>query len=76
MRAFFISNNDKYFNSDVFGHILSYIQKHQRQCKMKDMGGKAILVTESIQTVEGAIELLRQMEAQTVVKSDNEILSR
>jgi len=76
MRAFFVSNNDKYFNSDVFGLILSFVQNHQRQCKMKDMGGKAILVTESIKTVDAAIELLRQMEGPAVVKSANEILSR
>ncbi len=76
MRAFFISNNDKYFNSDVFGLILSFVQKHQRLCKMKDMGGKAILLTEGIKTVDAAIELLRQMEGPAVVKSANEILSR
>jgi transcription-repair coupling factor (superfamily II helicase) len=76
MRAFFVSNNDKYFNSDVFGLILSFVQRHQRQCKMKDMGGKAILVMENIKTVDAAIELLRQMEGPAVVKSANEILSR
>jgi hypothetical protein len=34
------------------------------------------LVTEGIKTVDGAIELLRQMESQMDVKSANEILSR
>ena len=76
MRAFFISNNDKYFSSDVFGHILSFVQKHPRQCKMKDTAGKAMLVIEGIKTVDAAIELLRQMAGQTVIKSDKEILSR
>ena len=76
MRAFFISNNEKYFSSDQFGHILSYVQKHPRMCKMKDIGGKAVLVTEGINSVDSAIELLRQMEGQIDVKSANEILSR
>ena len=76
MRAFFISNNDKYFDSDVFGHILSFVQKHPRQSKMKDSAGKAILVTEGIKTVDAAIELLHQMAGQIVIKSANEILSR
>ena len=76
MRAFFISNNEKYFSSDEFGHILSYVQKHPRNCKMKDIGGKAVLVTEGIKTEDAAKELLRQMERQTEVKSVNEILSR
>lgn len=76
LRAFFISNNENYFNSDVFGHILSFVQKHPRKCKMKDVAGKAVLVTEDIKTVDGAIELLRQMDGQIASRSANEILSR
>ncbi|MDH4298760.1 MAG: transcription-repair coupling factor, partial [Cyclobacteriaceae bacterium] len=76
LRAFFISNNESYFNSDVFGHILSFVQKHARRCKMKDRAGTAILVTEGIKTVDTAIELLLQMSGQTIIKSANETLSR
>jgi transcription-repair coupling factor (superfamily II helicase) len=76
MRAFFISNNDKYFDSDIFGHILSFVQKHARQCKIKDSAGKAVLLVDGIKTVDAAIELLQQMAGYTAIKSDNEILSR
>jgi len=76
MRAFFVSNNDKYFNSDTFGHILAFVQKHQRKCKMKDSGGKAMLVVENIKTVDAAIELFSQITDQLVTKSANEILSK
>jgi len=76
LRAFFISNSESYFNSDVFGHILSFVQKHPRRCKMKDRAGTAILVTEGIKTVDTAIELLLQMSGQTIIKSANETLSR
>jgi transcription-repair coupling factor (superfamily II helicase) len=76
LRAFFISNNEKYFNSDEFGGILSFVQKHPRKCKMKDVGGKAVLVTDGIKTVDGAIDLLQQMQGQAASKSANEILSR
>jgi transcription-repair coupling factor (superfamily II helicase) len=75
VRAFFVSGNDKYFSSDVFGHILSFVQKHPRQCKMKDSAGKAMLVIESIKTVDAAIDLLGQMTIQTP-KSAKEILSK
>jgi transcription-repair coupling factor (superfamily II helicase) len=75
MRAFFVSGNDKYFSSDVFGGILSFVQKHPRQCKMKDSAGKAMLVIESIKTVDAAIDLLGQMTIQTP-KSAKEILSK
>jgi len=76
LKAYFISNNDTYFSSDVFGKILAFVQKHPRRCKMKDRAGKAILVTEGTKTVDAAIELLRQMSGQAVTRSANEILSK
>ena len=75
LRAYFISNKDDYFNSDTFGKILSFVQKHSRQCKMRDTAGKAMLVVEEIKTVDAAIELLSQMIGQPL-KSANEILSK
>ncbi len=75
LRAHFISSNDKYFSSDIFGHILAFIQKHPRQCKLKDTAGKAMVVIENITTVDAAIELLNQM-AGPAVKSPKEILSK
>lgn len=76
MRAYFISNNDNYFKSDVFGQILSFVQKHPKQCKIKDSAGKAMLLVENIKTVDSAIAFLQQMAGQTSTKSASEILSR
>lgn len=76
IRAYFISTREEYFNSEVFGKILSFVKVHSRQCKMKDSGGKAMLVVENINSVNAAIELLTQMTGQAVVKSPSEILSR
>lgn len=75
LRAYFISTNDKYFSSDVFGQILAFVQKHPRQCKMKDSVGKAMLVIDPIKTVDAAIDLLNQMVGPSA-KSANEIFSR
>ena len=76
MRAFFVTTNENYFNSDVFGNIIAFVQKHPRQYKMKDSGGKAMLVVENVKSVVAAIELLRQMTDQIDTKSAKEILSR
>ncbi len=76
MRAFFVSNNDQYFSSDIFGQILKFVQTHSRQYKLKDSAGKAMLVIDGIKSVDSAIELLSQMSVQTAIKSDSEILSR
>ncbi len=75
LRAYFVTNNDKYFNSDIFGTILGFVQKHSRQCKVKDTAGKAMLIIESIKTVDAAIEILGEMSSQTP-KSVKEILSK
>lgn len=75
MRAYFISTKDSYFSSDIFGQILAFVQKHPRRCKIKDTGGKAMLLIDDIETVDSAIELLNQMAGPTV-KSSREILSR
>jgi transcription-repair coupling factor (superfamily II helicase) len=75
LRAYFVSNKDAYFSSDVFGTILNFIKNHPRQCKIKDSAGKAMLVVESIKTVDAAIELLGKMSVHAA-KSSSEIISK
>jgi transcription-repair coupling factor (superfamily II helicase) len=77
LRAYFVTGNDKYFTSEVFGKIISFVQKHPRQFKMRDTAGKAMLVVEKIKTVDSAIELLSQLADQPITsKSTKEILSK
>jgi len=75
LRAYFITNNDQYFNSDTFGHILNFVKTHSRRCKMRDSAGKAMLVIDNITSVDAAIELLHDMSHQTS-RPAREILSR
>jgi transcription-repair coupling factor (superfamily II helicase) len=75
LRAYFISTKDAYFSSDIFGQILSFVQKNSKQCKMKDSAGKAMLIIDAVKTVDAAIELLSRMAGQET-KSSKEILSR
>lgn len=75
LRAYFVTNNDQYFSSEIFGKILSYVQQHPRQFKMKDTAGKAMLVMNQIKTVDAAIELLSHLADQPI-KSTRETLSR
>jgi transcription-repair coupling factor (superfamily II helicase) len=75
LRGYFVTNNDAYFNSEIFGKILQFVQTHSRQCKMRDQAGKAMLVIENVKSVDVAIELLHQMIGR-LSKSANEIISR
>jgi transcription-repair coupling factor (superfamily II helicase) len=75
LRAYFVSNRDGYFNSEVFGQVLNYVKSNPRQCKIKDTAGKAMLVIENINSVNSAIDILSQMSGQ-IAKSAKEILSK
>lgn len=75
LRAYFISNNDRYFSSDIFGKILAFVQQHPRLCKIKDQGGKAMMVVEQVKQVDAAIEFLNHMHV-FELKSVREISSK
>ena len=57
-RGTFVSNNDDYFKSDIFGGILSLVQSHSKQCRLKDQTGKPSLLIENINSVEAALKIL------------------
>ncbi len=73
LRGYFISGKDEYYKSDVFGHILSFVQTHPKQCRMKDTNGKLILTIENIVNVDNAIDFLHRMNHKA--KSSSETLS-
>jgi transcription-repair coupling factor (superfamily II helicase) len=75
LRGYFVSTNDRYFSSETFGKILGYIQLNPRQCKIKDQGGKAMLVVDNVEHVNQAIELLGYMH-DFELKSAKEISSK
>jgi transcription-repair coupling factor (superfamily II helicase) len=74
LKAYFISGKDEYFKSEVFGKILTYVQKHPKQCRMKDTSGKLLLTIEQISSVDAAIDALDQM-LDFKFKSSREMLS-
>ena len=74
-RGYFVTNNDAYFNSEVFGKILRFVQTHSRQCKMKDQMGKPTLFIEQVKSVDTAIDLLHHMMGR-LSKSASEINSK
>jgi transcription-repair coupling factor (superfamily II helicase) len=75
LRAYFVSGKDEYFKSDVFGKILTFVQTHSKQCRMKDTAGKLILTINNIASVEAAIVIFNKITDYRS-KSANEIASR
>lgn len=75
IRGYFVSGNDAYFNSEIFGLILTFAQNNPRRCKIKDQGGKPLIVIEHVPTVDAAIELFDHMIGR-LSRSASEITSR
>jgi transcription-repair coupling factor (superfamily II helicase) len=62
LRATFVSGNDQYFKSDIFGGILSFVQSHSRQSKLKDHAGRPTLLIDSIESVQAALQMLEPLQ--------------
>jgi transcription-repair coupling factor (superfamily II helicase) len=63
LRGYFISGNDAYFKSDIFGKILSFVQGQSKRCRLKESGSKLILTIEKIESVNQAIESLAHINS-------------
>ena len=57
LRGTFVAN-DEYFKSDIFGGILTFIQKHSKQCRLKDQTGRPTLFIENMNSVEDSLKIL------------------
>jgi transcription-repair coupling factor (superfamily II helicase) len=47
-------NNDQYFQGDIFGKILKYVQQHSRTSRLKDSKDKLIVIFDNVDSVEKA----------------------
>ena len=75
LRAYFVTGKADYFKSDVFGKILTFVQTHPKQCRMKDTSGKLVLTIEKINSVEASIAMLGNVTDYNF-KSSMEIVSK
>lgn len=63
LTAYFVSDQSSaYYNSDAFSTIISYVQNHPRQCRMKETNGKLILILSNIKTVNVAMNVLEDIK--------------
>jgi transcription-repair coupling factor (superfamily II helicase) len=50
-------NNDAYFQSEIFGNILKYVQQHSRRSRLKEAKDKLIVIVEDIRNIADAREV-------------------
>lgn len=55
MSLFLVNNPDSpYYQSEAFGKLLGFIQKHPRECNLREQNGKRSIVIKNVPTVEAA----------------------
>jgi len=63
MRMQLVSNAESYYyRSAAFDKLLDYITTHPRRCKLKEVGGKRIMIVSTVKTVAEAVGVLREID--------------
>ncbi len=63
MSIFLIANPDSpYYQSEAFDKLLAFIQKHPRECNLREQNGKRSILIKNIDTVEAACSLVQEIE--------------
>jgi transcription-repair coupling factor (superfamily II helicase) len=63
LRGYFIANQQSpFFQTDVFGKVLEFVQFNPKLCVLKETGSKLMLKFEGVKSIEKAIELLGQVK--------------
>lgn len=62
MKCYFVpSDNEKYFQSPIFGRVLGFVQGNSNRCKMKEYKKRLILTIQNVSSVRDGISLLKQV---------------
>lgn len=70
MSIYLVSNQDSpYYQSEAFDKLLAFIQKHPRECTIRDAKGKRSIIVKNVSTVETACALLEEIEKSKTNKS-------
>jgi transcription-repair coupling factor (superfamily II helicase) len=63
MKGYFVNAEDAaYFNSDTFGKILQFVQKHPKRCVLKETQKRPILSIQEVSSIHEALDILRSIE--------------
>ncbi|WP_102408628.1 transcription-repair coupling factor [Parabacteroides bouchesdurhonensis] len=63
MSIFLVSNTDSpYYQSEAFDKLLAFIQRHPRECTLREQNNKRSIVIKNVPTVEMACSYLQEMK--------------
>jgi transcription-repair coupling factor (superfamily II helicase) len=58
---FMTSDNADFYNSDIFGKVLRFVQQHPRSCRIKEIKNRVLLIVEETQSIEKAISVFNSI---------------
>ncbi|MCQ2342936.1 MAG: transcription-repair coupling factor [Paludibacteraceae bacterium] len=61
MTVYFVTHNDRYWQSEAFGKIVSFVYSRDSRCAMKEEKGKRFATFNQVKTISGAIHLLTKI---------------
>lgn len=68
MYLYFVGDEHKaYYQSEVFGRVLNYLQQNPRRCKLRELGGRRSMMVQSVSTVLEAVQILKEMSRTVAV---------
>ncbi len=74
LKCYFINKPDSpYYESEIFKHILEFIQKHTNKAKLKQNGKLFMLVVDDIFTMQHLLKFMQQLHAFTQEKTGNKM---
>lgn len=63
MSLFLVSDSESpYYQSAAFDKLIAFIQRHPRECNLREQNGKRSIVIKQVPTVEMACQLLQEMQ--------------
>ncbi len=55
------TRNERYYTSELFGGIMSYIPTSQFKCQVRENGGRCIITVENVKNVETALAFIEEV---------------
>ena len=69
MNIFLVTNPESpYYESEAFDKLLGFIQKHPRECTLREQNGKRSIAIKNVPTVEAACIYLEEIEKVQIQK--------
>ncbi|TAH26342.1 MAG: transcription-repair coupling factor [Cytophagales bacterium] len=63
------ADNEYYYQSEIFGRILKFIQSRPKGCSLKDVNKKLVLGFDTVLSIDEALSILRKINEEEVVEA-------